>query len=44
VGSFYEPGARWCSIQVVAAISLTVSPKGPVVSRSRPNKALVYGC
>ncbi len=34
-GLIYDPGAHWCSIQVGAAISLTVSPKGPVVSRTR---------
>ncbi|MCK5318308.1 MAG: hypothetical protein KAJ55_10350, partial [Anaerolineales bacterium] len=40
VGSYHKPGARWCSLQVGAAISLPVSPKSPDVSRSRPNKAL----
>jgi hypothetical protein len=39
VGSRCEPGACWRPLQVGAAISLTVSPKGPGVRRSHPDRA-----
>ncbi|MEE8121472.1 MAG: hypothetical protein V3T55_08080 [Anaerolineales bacterium] len=41
VGSLHEPGARWGSLQVGAAISLTVSGAsvGPETVRSHPNGA-----